>query len=123
MYTKFWTWFNIVGLTFFSIILYVVTVWICNYIPSLFYSVYTAKAIFSSGVSYLLWLLFAGGFLFIDMIGILYQKSWNTTLHHAFKSIQKLDNQLEAKEWYQLALKWWNNCENVKRKENMKDTG
>jgi len=117
MYTKFWTCFNIVGLTIFSIILYVVAVWICNYIPSIFLSVYTAKAIFASSVSYLLWLLFAGGFLVIDMIHILYQKSWNTTLHHAFKSIQTQKEPLEAKEWYKLALKWWNTKENVRREE------
>lgn len=49
---KTWNWFTVISLTLFSTFLYIGFVWLSNYMPTYFYTVYTANIIFGSPLFY-----------------------------------------------------------------------
>ena len=97
---------NIVALTVLSIFIYIPYVFVADLLPSMFSITETADIVFGSPIAYLLWFLFSGIFVMLDLLFGIYEKEWNTILHHFYNSIEHRKNSLDVKDWYQKSVEW-----------------
>ena len=85
--TRTWTIQNIFGVLFLSLGIYFPFVFMCDYIPSVFKTAYTAKILFGSPIFWLMQFIYITTIMCMDLMIKVSGKHFVTNLHDLFKSV------------------------------------